>query len=1342
MDTQTPDKEPRKEPIKGKKRKRSWKKIFLYLSGFVVILLIIVRMVLPSIIVTQAEKNATKILKTEVKLANVDLYLMQGKVVLEGLEVASAEGMHSDQIFRIDSVLADVQLTSLLSDTIVIENVEIDAPQANFDTMTDGRRSLAEFLKAFEKEEAPPVETETPPTEEAPAEEPVEVEKSGAPKAIRVDRLAINNLQFNMYDAFAGETPSTSAVEFSGLEILDFNFVPKEITNSEVPLTRLHLEALRVTVPEKFERGALLVLPELILEVDIQDILRSNPAPAIRVAKLEKNGLHVVAESFPTSRINAMPENLEYFLTMIQNATSPGEPKKFVTEETGPSIQDTQVEVEVAQADSEVVESEESAPPVANSATTKETAGAAPPKITIDYLSFQEWRIEEVIHEREDEAEVIEDFNLRLEDVSYPYSEGTEGILNLGFKMSEYDMSLKLAAKGELTNLNNDRKVQLSLNLANLPLERVPQVESGLVNLLDINATLDQQIVDADVALEVSRLNLPDKFFPDPQLEPEDLKLKAMVSDLALIYNEGNRAAATVDLEIPSKEFRAQVAVDGELMRPGVDRNMNFDIEVDNAPIVMTPKIDGGTVEKLTVKGNMAPGVYNADIALITKSMKFLDELEPLNEIGFSDPAVKIEAKNISVPFKEGDQNTAKVVVTSENLGLLIDIFADGELTRQGLDRSLEFDINIENAPIVMTPKIEDGLVEKLTIKGNTKPGVYNVDLSLITKGMKFLEELDPLNQIGLSDPALTINANDITYPFQDGDQNEAKVVVSSENIDLLIDVFANGEITKTGVDRNLDFNINIENAPLIMTPKIKEGLVKKLTIDGGISPGVYNVDLSLTTEGMKYLDELDRLNEVGLSDPAVVVDAKNITVPFKSGDQNTAKITVTSEAADLLLDIFANGEVTKTSVERNMDYDIQMKNIPLLQVPKVDRGTLTSLALKGKIAQELHDADLSLRLDDLIFTEEIAGLTERGMRGLSLDLNAREITYPFQEGTTSTATVKVISDDIDMLIDIMADGELTNLDKSRTLIYDVSMANVPVVGAQQVTTGTLRSLATSGMIYNETYDVDLILDVFGLEFTEDLQAAVDSEISQVFVDLKTRGLTYPYQEGTLADIDAKVTSTDHDMRIDIQADGEVTSQDEMREMAIVVDSENIPIMAAQGISRGFVNSLLTHINLNEGILSGDVKFALSSLEFEDSVGIVTKSNMTMLQKVNFAGVGKLSPLAFNVPIAGKSRLEIVTSLFKTILANAFASAGVVFDAGKAVVTGSINVVGEGAGKALNVTGEAAGKAANMSKNALGAVGGILGVKKAEEGEQPSESEEEAASDEDETEAEKEESRD
>ena len=168
--------------------RKIWKK-FLSVLGIAVITVIVFAFVLFSIFGNRAlkigiETGATAALKVGVSLQDVNLSLWGGTLELAGLKVENPAGYQHPEFLTLDKAMVALKISSLLSDTIEIEKIQMDNIQLTIEQKDLMTNNLKEILNALPKSE-----------EKAPQPEASQKTEQKAGKKLLIRELVINGVE-------------------------------------------------------------------------------------------------------------------------------------------------------------------------------------------------------------------------------------------------------------------------------------------------------------------------------------------------------------------------------------------------------------------------------------------------------------------------------------------------------------------------------------------------------------------------------------------------------------------------------------------------------------------------------------------------------------------------------------------------------------------------------------------------------------------------------------------------------------------------------------------------------------------------------------------------------------------------------------------------------------------------------------------------------------------------------------------------------------------------------------------------------------------------------------------
>jgi len=127
----------------------------LLLIGGVVVIIIVILIVLGisnlgPIIKTAVNTYGPEITKTEVSLSDVGISIFTGETKLKDFHLGNPKGFKTPYAVKVGSIYVDVDESSLTGDTIIIDKIEISAPEITYEktTKTDNFQALLKNVKS------------------------------------------------------------------------------------------------------------------------------------------------------------------------------------------------------------------------------------------------------------------------------------------------------------------------------------------------------------------------------------------------------------------------------------------------------------------------------------------------------------------------------------------------------------------------------------------------------------------------------------------------------------------------------------------------------------------------------------------------------------------------------------------------------------------------------------------------------------------------------------------------------------------------------------------------------------------------------------------------------------------------------------------------------------------------------------------------------------------------------------------------------------------------------------------------------------------------------------------
>jgi hypothetical protein len=109
---------------------------------------------LNDLIKQQIEQVGTKMIEQPVTVSTVDMKLLEGAGTIKGLVLANPSKYSAPSVFSLDEVTLDINLESLTTDLIIIEEIVIDKPQAVVEFTQSGGANIKDLLDTLKKNTA------------------------------------------------------------------------------------------------------------------------------------------------------------------------------------------------------------------------------------------------------------------------------------------------------------------------------------------------------------------------------------------------------------------------------------------------------------------------------------------------------------------------------------------------------------------------------------------------------------------------------------------------------------------------------------------------------------------------------------------------------------------------------------------------------------------------------------------------------------------------------------------------------------------------------------------------------------------------------------------------------------------------------------------------------------------------------------------------------------------------------------------------------------------------------------------------------------------------------------
>jgi uncharacterized protein involved in outer membrane biogenesis len=130
------------------------KKILIGIVIVVVIIAIGVYVLLSnldSLVEKAIEKHGSQVTQTGVSVSGVKISLREGRGTISGLQIESPDGYSAQNAFSLDDITLDIDIKSLRSDLIVIDEIRIVAPEVFVEATKAGSTNITDLRKNIEE---------------------------------------------------------------------------------------------------------------------------------------------------------------------------------------------------------------------------------------------------------------------------------------------------------------------------------------------------------------------------------------------------------------------------------------------------------------------------------------------------------------------------------------------------------------------------------------------------------------------------------------------------------------------------------------------------------------------------------------------------------------------------------------------------------------------------------------------------------------------------------------------------------------------------------------------------------------------------------------------------------------------------------------------------------------------------------------------------------------------------------------------------------------------------------------------------------------------------------------
>jgi hypothetical protein len=194
------------------------------------------------------ERYGSEVTKTAIRVSSVSIHLASGKGTIAGLTVENPHGFSSPYAFRLGTISARIDPSTVTTRPIVIDEIRISAPQVVYEINPSGASNIGVLKKNIEGYKA-----------DAPQKAQGEQKTRGEDTKFIIRKLIIESGRIDVHVAALGDKPKTVALQ--RVELTDLG-KPSGVTPSQLAqqvLTALvenvGQEVARAGAERYFEKG-------------------------------------------------------------------------------------------------------------------------------------------------------------------------------------------------------------------------------------------------------------------------------------------------------------------------------------------------------------------------------------------------------------------------------------------------------------------------------------------------------------------------------------------------------------------------------------------------------------------------------------------------------------------------------------------------------------------------------------------------------------------------------------------------------------------------------------------------------------------------------------------------------------------------------------------------------------------------------------------------------------------------------------------------------------------------------------------------------------------------------
>jgi hypothetical protein len=181
------------------------RKVLIIAGALAIVIAVVLIFILTNInglVKAAIERYGSEVTKTAIRVSSVSIHLASGKGAIAGLTVENPHGFFSPYVFRLGTISARIDPSTVTTRPIVIDEIRISAPQVVYEINPSGASNIGVLKKNIEGYKA-----------DAPRKAQGEQKTRGEDTRFIIRKLVIESGRIDVRVAALGDKPKTVALQ-------------------------------------------------------------------------------------------------------------------------------------------------------------------------------------------------------------------------------------------------------------------------------------------------------------------------------------------------------------------------------------------------------------------------------------------------------------------------------------------------------------------------------------------------------------------------------------------------------------------------------------------------------------------------------------------------------------------------------------------------------------------------------------------------------------------------------------------------------------------------------------------------------------------------------------------------------------------------------------------------------------------------------------------------------------------------------------------------------------------------------------------------------------------------